>query len=199
MRAMKTVFLITLLILSSLNIVYEKTLGHEETSSHDEKVFTAQLNYGYILQVKVHPYKPPNMPSDLTLNFMVVLMLNNKTVEHVTYSANITDKTGKVLKEIKEVHSHHGMLEFNYTFPSKDKYYLIVEVVSIGMENPIRNVGKASFTLYIGIPEETATTIQTTQAETSTVIIPYGLLYMIIAVVVALAVVVAVLFLVKKK
>jgi hypothetical protein len=196
---MKTVFLITLLILTSLNIGYEKTLGHEETSSHDEKVFTAQLNYGYILQVKVHPYKPPNMPSDLTLNFMVSLMLNNKTVEHITYSANITDKTGKVLKEIKEVHSHHGMLEFNYTFPSKDKYYLIVEVVSIGMENPIRNVGKASFTLYIGIPEETATTIQTTQAETSTVIIPYELLYIIIAAVVALAVVVAVLFLVKKK
>jgi len=195
---MKTVFLITLLILSSLNIVYEKTLGHEETSSHDEKVFTAQLNYGYILQVKVHPYKPPDMPSDLTLNFMVGLMLNNKTEEHVTYSANITDKTGKVLKEIKEVHSHHGMLEFNYTFPSKDKYYLIVEVVSIGVENPIRNVGKASFTLYIGIPEETATTEQTTEAETSTVI-PYELLYIIIAVVVALAVVVAVLFLVKKK
>jgi hypothetical protein len=194
---MKTVLLITLLILASLNLVYEKTLGHEETSSHDEKVFTAQLNYGYILQVKVHPYKPPDMPSDLTLNFMVSLMLNNKTEEHVTYSANITDKTGKVLKEIKEVHSHHGMLEFNYTFPSKDKYYLIVEVVSIGMENPIRNVGKASFTLYIGIPEETATTIQNTQEETSTVI-PYGLLYIIIAVVVALAVV-AVLFLVKKK
>jgi hypothetical protein len=195
---MKTVLLITLLILASLNLVYEKTLGHEETSSHDEKVFTAQLNYGYILQVKVHPYKPPDMHSDLTLNFMVSLMLNNKTEEHVTYSANITDKAGKVLKEIKEVHSHHGMLEFNYTFPSKDKYYLIVEVVSIGMENPIRNVGKASFTLYIGIPEETATTIQNTQAETSTVI-PYELLYIIIAVVVALAVVVAVLFLVKKK
>jgi hypothetical protein len=195
---MKTVLLITLLILASLNLVYEKTLGHEETSSHDEKVFTAQLNYGYILQVKVHPYKPPDMHSDLALNFMVSLMLNNKKVEHVTYSANMTDKTGKVLKEIKEVHSHHGMLEFNYTFPSKDKYYLIVEVVSIGMENPIRNVGKASFTLYIGIPEETATTIQTTQAETNTVI-PYELLYMIIAAVVALAVVVAVLFLVKKK
>jgi hypothetical protein len=62
-----------------------------------------------------------------------------------------------------------------------------VEVVSIGMENPIRNVGKASFTLYIGIPEETST------------VIPYELLYIIIAVVVALAVVVAVLFLVKKK
>jgi hypothetical protein len=195
---MKTVLLITLLILSSLNIVYEKTLGHEETSSHDEKVFTAQLNYGYILQVKVHPYKPPDMPSDLTLNFMVSLILNNKTVEHVTYSANITDKAGKVLKEIKEVHSHHGMLEFNYTFPSKDKYYLIVEVVSIGMENPIRNVGKASFTLYIGIPEEVATTIQTTQIETRTVI-PYGLLNIIIAAIVVLAVVVAVLFLVKKK
>jgi hypothetical protein len=195
---MKTVLLITLLILASLNLVYEKTLGHEETSSHDEKVFTAQLNYGYILQVKVHPYKPPDMHSDLALNFMASLMLNNKKVEHVTYSANMTDKTGKVLKEIKEVHSHHGMLEFNYTFPSKDKYYLIVEVVSIGMENPIRNVGKASFTLYIGIPEETATTIQTTQAETNTVI-PYELLYMIIAAVVALAVVVAVLFLVKKK
>jgi hypothetical protein len=195
---MKTVLLITLLILASLNLVYEKTLGHEETSSHDEKVFTAQLNYGYILQVKVHPYKPPDMHSDLALNFMVSLMLNNKKVEHVTYLANMTDKTGKVLKEIKEVHSHHGMLEFNYTFPSKDKYYLIVEVVSIGMENPIRNVGKASFTLYIGIPEETATTIQTTQAETNTVI-PYELLYMIIAAVVALAVVVAVLFLVKKK
>jgi len=198
MWAMKTVLLITLLILASLNIVYEKTLGHEETSSHDEKVFTAQLNYGYILQVKVHPYKPPDMPSDLTLNFMVGLMLNNETVEHITYSANITDKTGKVLKEINEVHSHHGMLEFNYTFPSKDKYYLIVEVVSIGMENPIRNVGKASFILYIGIPEETATTIQTTQTETSSVIIPYGLSYIIIAAVVALAVV-AVLFLVKKK
>jgi hypothetical protein len=194
---MKTVLLITLLILASLNLVYEKTLGHEETSSHDEKVFTAQLNYGYILQVKVHPYKPPDMPSDLTLNFMVGLMLNNKTVEHVTYSANITDKAEKVLKEIKEVHSHHGMLEFNYTFPSKDKYYLIVEVVSIGMENPIRNVGKASFILYIGIPEEIVTTKQTTQIETRTVI-PYGLLYMIIAVVVVLAVV-AVLFLVKKK
>ena len=184
---MKTVLLITLLILASLNLVYEKTLGHGETSSHDEKVFTAQLNYGYILQVEVHPYKPPNMPSDLTLDFMFSLMLNNKKVEHVTYSANITDKTGKVLKEIKEVHSHHGMLEFNYTFPSKDKYYLIVEVVSIGMENPIRNVGKASFTLYIGIPEETST------------VIPYELLYIIIAVVVALAVVLAVLFLVKKK
>mgnify|MGYP000019105788 CR=1 FL=1 len=181
---MKLGFLLILLFTSSL-----LTLNLEQ-----EKIFTVQLNYGYILKVQVYPYKPPDIPLNLTLSFKLSLILNNKTVEHVTYSVNITDESGNIIEKLKDIHSHMGILEFNYAFPSKGKYYLIVEIVSIGMENPIKNVGRAILPLFIGIPEETATTTPSTIQT----IIPYDFLIFIVTLIAVVAIVI-IFFLVKKK
>ncbi len=131
-------------------------------SAENQAIFQQSIGGGITVAVKLYPYKPPELPSDLNLTISVLFYNgtyeeSKPKLEHVTFSIWIKDDKNSLIKEFRSIHSHEGNFTFAFKFPSKGKYILEVQLERIGMHgmgeehHATPSFSKASFELFIGM------------------------------------------------